>query len=702
MRAFSDPASVAVVGASADPAKWGYWLARGALRGAHRRKVHLVNRSGAVIDGIATVPGLRDLPDVPELAVLCVPAAALPEVVEEALDLGVRAFVGITAGLDGARETALAERIRAAGARLIGPNCLGVYDSMTALELAWGNFTAGALGIVSQSGQLGLELAGLAGEAGAGVSRFVSVGNQTDVTAADVLADLAGHDKTAAVVLYLESFRDGRALVKTLAGLRERGKPVIVLTVGASAAGRAAALSHTGALTSGTEVVRAACRAAGAIFAETPAQAVDVAQLLLAAPLPAGRRVAVVGDSGGQGAMAADVLSRHGLELPALGAVSARVAELLPPAAGIRNPIDLAGAGERDLTTYSTLVELLLASGEVDGVVLTGYFGSYGADAPSLQPAELAVVDAVGAVVERYRRPVIVHSMSRDSVAVRALRKHGIPTYATIDQVGRSLGLATESATRGPRVSASTAPASGGMVPSDDVVSGGAVSSADAVSGIAMLSADVVSGSAVPYLAARAVFTGYGVVYPPAVAVRGLDDLRGAAGRLRPPYVLKAAWLAHKTESGGVVTGLGDMAEAAGALAALVGRLGEGEYVLEEMDARPGTVELIVGGRRDPSFGPLVLAGAGGTASELYRDVAVELAPVTVEVAERMLRGLTAYPLLTGWRGAPAVDIRAAAEVVAAVSRLIAGRSDVVECEINPLRAGPDGAVAVDALVVLR
>ncbi|SDJ24332.1 Acyl-CoA synthetase (NDP forming) [Nonomuraea maritima] len=672
MKAFSDPASVAVVGASADPAKWGYWLARGALRGAHRRKVHLVNRSGAVIDGIATVPRLRDLPEPPELAVLCVPAATVPEVVEEALDLGVRAFVCITAGLDPARETALAGRIRAAGARLIGPNCLGVYDSMTALELAWGNFTPGALGIVSQSGQLGLELAGLAGEAEVGVSRFVSVGNQADVTAADVLADLAGHDRTEVVVLYLESFQDGRALVDTLAGLRERGKPVIVLTVGASAAGQAAARSHTGALTAGTEVVRAACRAAGAVLVETPAQAVDVAQLLLDAPAPVGRRIAVVGDSGGQGAVAADVLSRNGLELPELGAVASRVAALLPPGAGVRNPIDLAGAGERDLSTYSTLVDLLLESGEVDGVVLTGYFGSYGADAPSLEPAELAVVDAVGAVAARHGRPVIVHSMSRDSVAVRALREHGIPTYATIDQVGWSLGLATELAVTRPRAT-DHVPAAPGE-----------------------------ERAALDYLAARAVLAGCGVRYPAAAAVSGLDDVRAAAGRLRPPYVLKAAWLAHKTESGGVVTGLDGPEAAATALADLIGRLGAGAYVLEEMDTRPGTVELIVGGRRDPSFGPLVLVGAGGTASELYRDVAVELAPVTVEVAGEMLRRLAAYPLLTGWRGAPATDVRAVAEVVAAVSELIAGRPDMAECEVNPLLAGPDGVVGVDALVVPR
>ncbi|MFI6290994.1 acetate--CoA ligase family protein [Nonomuraea sp. NPDC050790] len=665
MRVFSDPASVAVVGASADPAKWGYWLARGALRGSHRRKAHLVSRSGAVVDGVRAVPALRELPEPPELAVLCAPAPALPALVEEALELGVKGFVCITAGLPPAQEAALARRVRHAGARLIGPNCLGLYDATTALELAWGTFSPGALGIVSQSGQLGLELAGLAGEAGIGVSRFVSVGNQADVSAVEVLDDLAGHAATRAVVLYLESFGDGRALVRTLAALRAGGRPVIVLTVGASEAGRAAARSHTGSLTAGTAVVEAACRAAGAVLTRTPAQAVDLAQLLLGAPAPAGRRVAVVGDSGGQGALAADLLTAQGLAVPALGATASRVAALLPPGAAVRNPVDLAGAGERDLSTYAKLVAELLDGGEVDSVLLTGYFGSYGADAPSLRERELEVAGTLGSLVAAHGRTVVVHSMRRDSAAVRALRERGVPTYATVDQAVASLGLATELALRPVALPAAVSAAPRVLAPG--------------------------------YLGARALFEGYGVPYPKAVAV---DDLPPelAAG----PYVLKAGWLAHKTESGGVAVGLRGRRAVARALAGMRARLGAGEYVLEEMDTRAGVVELIAGGRRDPSFGPVVMAGAGGTLSELYGDVVLALAPVDEDEALAMLRGLRAYPLLRGWRGAPPVDERAAARVVAAVSRVIAEQEHVAECEINPLRAGPDGVLAVDALVVPR
>jgi len=672
---FSDPRSVAVVGASADPTKWGYWLARGALRGAHRRGVHLVNQRGAVVDGVASAVSLRALPEVPELVVLCAPAIAVPDVVAEGLALGVQGFLGITAGIDREHghpglEVELGAQVRAAGARMVGPNCLGIYDAATDLELAWGNFTAGQLGIVSQSGQLGLELAGLASEAGIGVSRFVSVGSQVDVSAAEAVADLIDHERTAVVVLYLESFRDGRELVSTLRRLREAGKPVVVLTVGASEASQAAARSHTGALTASTDVADAACRAAGAVLVETPAQAIDVVQLLLLdAPRPVGRRVAVVGDSGGQGAVAADVLGRGGLTVPALSdGTAAAVAELLPPGAGVRNPVDLAGGGEQDLTSYARVIDRLLRSGEVDAAVLTGYFGSYGADTASLVNAELEVVGALGDAVHATGLPVVVHSMCADSAAVRALREHGLPAYHTIDAAVRSLGLATELALRVPRS--------------------------------VELPAPLPSTTANSYLEARELLAGYGVRFPGARAVRDVAGLLAAAGELRAPFVLKAAWIEHKTEVGGVVVGLADAGAAAEALASLKAKLGDGEYVLEEMDTRAGTVELIVGARRDPSVGPLVLVGFGGTQTELYRDVAVELAPVTAEQAGTMLRRLRTFPLLTGWRGRPPVDVEAAAEVVAAVSRLIAERPDVSECEINPVRVAPAGAVAVDALVV--
>lgn len=672
---FSNPRSVAVVGASADPAKWGYWIARGALRGAHRRDVHLVNAGGAVIDGHPTVRRLSDLEVAPELVVLCVPARSVPAVVDEALAIGVKGFLGITAQIDAANdqpglEQELAARIRAAGARIVGPNCLGIYDSAADLELAWGSFVPGGVAIVSQSGQLGLELAGLAGHAGLGVSRFVSVGNQVDVTAAELLEDLVTHDATRAVVLYLESFAKGRDLVAVMAKLRAAGKPVVVLTVGASDASRDAARSHTGALTASIDIVQAACRAAGAVFVETPAQAIDLAHLLLGSPLPRGRRVAVVSDSGGQGALAADTLSREGLLVPQLSAATAgRLGELLPAGAGAANPVDLAGAGEQDLNTYSRIVEILLGSGEVDTVVLSGYFGCYGSDTPALLDRELEVVAGLAASVRLHQRPVVVHSMSHDSDAVRHLRSQAVPTLPTIDAVARALAQASRIIEAAPL-------------------------------GVAQVSGPAAEiGEALDYLAGRDRLKDYGISYPRACSVRTPGQV-AAACDLRTPLVVKAGWLEHKTELGGVKVGLPTLESAREAVAEMSSRLGEGDYVIEEMDTREGTVELIVGARRDASFGPVVLVGLGGVHAEIYRDVTLSLAPVTPAEARRMIESLQCLPLLQGFRGRPLIDLAAAAAAVVAVSRLIAEQPDVVECEINPLRVGPHGALAVDALVL--
>lgn len=674
---FSDPRSVAVVGASADPAKWGYWLARGALRGRERRAVHLVNAKGAVIEGVASVRSLDDLDTAPELVVLCAPAPSVPAVVDQALAAGTKGFLGITAGLDDAAdepglERRLAERIRAAGARLVGPNCLGLYDSSTQLDLAWGTFTPGSLAIVSQSGQLGLELAGLAAHAGLGVSRFVSVGNQVDVTAGELLDDLVDHAATRTVVLYLESFRDGRGLVATLARLRAAGKPVIVLTVGSSEASRAAARSHTGALTAATDVVAAACRAAGAVLVETPAQAIDLAHLLVGGPLPNGRRVAVVSDSGGQGAVAADVLARHDLVVPRLSdGTRERLAALLPAAAAVANPVDLAGAGEQDLSTYHRVVDVIAGSGEVDTVVMSGYFGCYGADTPELEERELEVVQDLAGVTHEHACPIVVHSMSHDSVAVRSMRAQAVPTLHTIDSVARSVDLAARLAEHPTASLPSAAPSTATV------------------------------GIVADYLSGRELLAAYGVTYPAVAAVRSADDVGKEATRLTGPFVLKAGWIEHKTEVGGVAVGLADADAVAEAFADMRARLGPGDYVLEQMDRQGDVVELIVGARRDPSFGPVVLVGLGGVQAELHRDVQVALAPVDEARALEMVRSLRSFPLLDGWRGRPPVDVVAAARAVAALSRVVAERPEVVEAEVNPLRVGPAAATAVDALVVL-
>ncbi|MHC5259077.1 acetate--CoA ligase family protein [Streptomyces sp. UC4497] len=666
---FRAPRSVAVVGATDNPAKWGHWLARGALAGRHRRRVHLVNARGATVLGRPSHPALDALPEVPDLVAFAVPAAALAAGVEHAVALGVPGLLAVTSGVED--PAALTRTVRAGGSRLVGPNCLGLYDASAELELAWGRFTAGSLAVVSQSGQVGLEIAQLAAASGVGVSRFVSVGSQLDVGAAEVLADLVDHDTTRAVALYLESYGDGAALLDALAALREAGKPVLLLTVGASTAARAAARSHTGAMTSALDVVDAACRAVGAVRVDTPAQLADTAHVMLRAAPVRGPRVAIVADSGGQGAVAADTAARLGLDVTEFpSAVQRDLARHLPPHAGRANPVDLDGAGERDLSTYASVPACLAAASVADTVVLSGYFGSYGRDIPAQATTESAAARALGRLATDNSLPVVVHSMAEHTLAIQELEASGVPTFTDVERALRAVAtahrLSREPCHRpAPRPMPVKAPIGAG------------------------------------YLAARRLLGEAGVPFARAVEVPpGTRDPVAVAASLSAPVVLKADWLEHKTEHGGVATGLWDPGALRAAYHDMVERLGPHRYVVEEMDRRTDTVEVLVAARRDVSFGPVVVVGAGGVRAELSRDLALELAPCSRATAHAMVRGLRMAPLLHGWRGRRPVDMEALVDVVVAVSEVIAGREDIAEVELNPVRLAPGGALVVDALVL--
>ena len=335
---------------------------------------------------------------------------------------------------------------------------------------------------------------------------------------------------------------------------------------------------------------------------------------------------------------------------------------MLPSHASVHNPIDLAGAGERALSVYGDLTEVLLADDAFDAVALTGYFGSYGSDIPSLQHQESAVAQRIAQAARTYDKPVVVHSMSPTSATLDLLGDLGVPTYDDVDAAAVSLGAAVRLSAESGRV----------------------------VERITTQTQMTLDG----YVAARELLAGAGIAFQPARRVSTRDELAQAASELAAPYVLKADWIAHKTDVGAVAVGLDDVDAAADAFDDMVARLGPGAYVLEEMDVRADCVEMIVGARRDSAFGATVMVEA-----ELIDDTVVELAPVDRGTAAAMVRSLKSHRLLEGWRSRPAVDIDGLVRSVVALSRLIAARPDCVELEINPLRVGPDGVRALDALV---
>jgi acyl-CoA synthetase (NDP forming) len=675
LSALFDPRSVAIVGASSVPGKWGYLLADGALRGEGRRSVYLVNRRGGEILGRPAHSSLAELPEAPELVVLSVPASGLEEAVEESLAAGAKALVAISAGLgemggEGrAREEAIVERVRAAGAVLVGPNCLGVYDAGAGLELCSEDLVPGSIGLVSQSGNLALEVGLIAEEFGLGFSRFVSLGNQADVEAWELIESFAAHEPTKLIAIYLEDFRDGRAFARACASA---GKPVVLLAGGATEAAARAARSHTGALASDLSAIRAAAVAAGIELVSSPTEVVDLAQALLTGRRPHGKRIALAADGGGHTVVASDLAAAAGLELPPLSeATRARLAEALPPTATLTNPVDFAGGGEQDISSFAKVARVLLESGEVDVVLFTGYFGGYAHYSEEFRRREVESAEGMARAAAETGVPLLAHTMYWRSKPAEMLRASAVPVFREVEAAVLVVGRLAEE-------------------------------TPEALRTVPELPAPAVPVTAEPdYFSARGLLAAGGIPFAEARQVAGLQEALAVAAEIGYPVVLKALGQLHKSDSGGVAVGLGDPKELAEALTRMEAALEPPWYSVEAMAPLATGLELIVGAKRDPRFGPILLVGAGGLYAEIVKDVAVALAPVTEEAAEALLRSLRIAPLLDGARGRPAVDVGASARAAAALSRVAAEHPEIAEVEINPLLAMPEGALGLDARIVL-
>lgn len=676
-----------MVGASNDESKYGNWIGRQALRTRARRPVYLVNRRGEPVLGERAYRCLAEMPEPVDLVVIAVPAAAFEQAVTDALATGARAIVAITAGFAelGAegkrRQAAIVARVRAAGAVLVGPNCLGVMDSTSGLFLTSDPVPEGPVGLVSQSGNVALELGQFLRQHGLGFSRFASLGNQADLTAADLIRNYTAHDGTEVIAVYCEDFADGRQFCAAAADAAAAGKPVVLLPAGWSAAAARAAASHTGALTSGTAVIDAACRAAGADRAASPREMAGLLAMLHSYGMgsysrPAAGRVAVIADGGGQGAVASDIAEAQGLAVPRLDTgLSQELRGVLPPSAGVANPVDLAGAGLHDMTAFAYMLRLLLAGPEIDALLLSGSFGGYGTYSDALRSDEVAAARSMAEVIRSHRKPVAVHTMFPDSAAAGQLRRAGVPVFAAVDDAARALGLFARHAAR-PRPHALPLPA-----PADT----------------GKRSWDATGAG---YWEARQLFGGAGLAFPAAQLAADAGEAVRAASELGYPVVVKALGLTHKSDAGGVVLGLGTAAEVRSAVTEMRSRLDPPGFSVETMASTADGVELIAGARDDPRFGPVAMVGLGGIFAEVMEDVSFALAPVDDVGALGMLRRLRGAPVLTGLRGRPPVDLPAAARALAALSTVATAHPEIAECEINPLLVTRRGCLALDARIV--
>ena len=682
LAALFDPRSIAVVGASRDRNKWGGDLASRLSRDPAGRDIYLVNRRGGDIQGRRAYPSLQAIGSPIDLVFLAVPARGFSDAVDDALAVGAKALVVVTAGLGelGAAGRALQEaavaKVRAAGSLLVGPNCLGVADTTTGLNaVALLDIPPGPIAFISQSGGVGEEIVTRAQQFEQGFSRFVTLGNQADVGIADVLWSLVDHQKTRLVAIYAEDLRDGRQLAAAAAACVASGKAVLLLAPGRTEASARAARSHTGALTSDASVVDAVCRAVGALRVETPDELVETAVGLLSGRLSRGRAVAITSDGGGHSAIAADVVASVGLSVPRFSdGLRARLAELLPANAALDNPVDFAIATV-DPSTHARVGRALLQSGEVDALLVTGEFGYWGARFPELTELgqqELQAARDLATLAHDHDLPVIVSTVNKGhSPAPDALLSSGVPVYREILSAARVLAHLARAGAACP-----------GGLPELPRPSGEPLTVGD-------------------YWSARQILAAYGVPFAPARLVHGTGEALAAARDLGYPVVLKAMGLLHKSEAGGVALNVTGPEELLAACADMQGRLSPTALTVERMAPTETGVELIIGCRQDPRFGPVVLVGLGGIYAEILKDSVVALAPIEESDAHGLLTSLRGAALLLGARGRPPLDVPAAARVAAALSHFAATHPEVAEVELNPLLLMPRDAVALDARMVL-
>jgi acyl-CoA synthetase (NDP forming) len=576
------------------------------------------------------------------------------------------------------------------GIRLIGPNCLGVANTAEAISL---NATfapaipaRGPIGFLSQSGALGIAILARAKELGLGISSFVSVGNKADVSSNDLLQYWESDPATEVILLYLESFGNPRKFAR-IAQRVARKKPIVAVKGGRTRAGMRGASSHTAAMASSADAVDALFRQAGVIRVDTLEELFDVAQLLVHAPLPHGRRLAIAGNSGGPGILAADASEAARLEVPALAPATQEPLRAVVPGAAVSNPVDLLAPATA--TQYERALDLVLGDPGIDAV-LAIFTPLRGSDSD-------AVVRAITRAAERSSEKPVAASIVTGEMELAALRARiaaeppgldRLPLFAFPESAVRALGRAASHFEwrAGPR----------GRTPS--------LSALDPAAAHALLAAQLAvqpDGGWLDPTAVADLLRCYGISLARAEVVTSAAEATDAARRIGFPVALKAVvpGLVHKTEAGAVALGLSDRTALHEAWQRMQHRLGsamQGGLVQEHVAA---SVETIVGVVQDASFGPLVMFGLGGIATEVLADRAFRALPLTDLDAHELVREIRGAPLLFGYRGAPAVAVAALEEIVLRVARLAEELPEVWELELNPIRVTPDRAIAVDARV---
>jgi len=701
LRAVFTPRSIAVVGASRDPATIGGLVFDNLLRGRYDGPVYPVNPSAEHVQSVPAYKSVSDCPTVPELILVCVPAPLVEPVVHDAARLGAKAAVIISsnfseAGEEGvARERQLMETVRCHGIRVLGPNCMGVLNANPAVRM---NATfsqvfppPGRVAFSSQSGALGLAILAAAQRLGLGLSSFASVGNKADISGNDLLQYWESDDDTDVILLYLESFGNPRKFGR-LARRIGRSKPIAAVKSGRTSAGERAASSHTGALAAGDVAVEALFRQAGVIRTETMEELFNVATVLANQPVPSGNRVAILTNGGGPGILAADACESNGLSVPELDASTVeQLRAFLPAEAGVRNPVDMVASATAQ--SYGRALRILSADPNVDALLVI--FVPPVVTKPGDVAHEMASAQAdINAARGQQGLPIVSVFMSETGIP-EELGAERIPSFRFPEDAARALGHAA-------RYGRWRARPLGNVVSIDD---------ADVAAARGVV-AEAFAGHDEPNVWLDApqterLLSAFGITTARTRVVASPEEAAAAQVEMDAAVAVKAAAPVHKTELGGVRLGLRRPEQVADAVRQIAGdleRAGRSDlvgagFVVQEMVG--DGVEMVVGVTHDRTFGPILLMGMGGTLVELLADVSVRIHPLTDIDVDDMLTSLRGYPLLTGYRGSTPVDTDALKGLLFRVSAMVEDVGEIDELDLNPVFVRRRGLAAVDARVKL-
>ncbi len=689
------PRSIAVVGASRSPNTLGHQILVNIVRHGFTGPVFPVNPKATSVNSVRAVPSVEAIGEPVDLAVIVVPREGVADVAEECGTAGVRGLVVISAGFrevggEGIpRELALMEIVRRHRMRMVGPNCMGVINTEPAFSMnatfAPGMPPAGTVAFVSQSGALGVSVLDYASEYGIGIAQFVSVGNKPDVSGNDFLLQWENDPAVSTILMYMENFGNPRKFLEIASRVTKR-KPIIALKSGRSTSGARAAASHTGALSASDATVDAMLSQAGVLRARSMEELFDISMAFGEQALPRSRRTAVITNAGGPGILIADALEAHGIEVPELDrTTTATLAPLLPGEASLRNPLDMIAAAKPP--SYRAALGAVLDD--------PGIHAAVAIFVPPLGIRQEDVAEAiVAAAREHPQKPVLAVLMGREGLpAGRAeLRAAGIPAYIFPESAARALAALNTYREWIDRPVLPWVP-----LPVD-------TARARAIIEIARAESRHKLGE----LEALELFDAYGIPTAPARLATSAEDACRIAEELGFPVVLKIVSpdIVHKSDAGGIVTGVDDAAEAKTAYARIIASVRDTapaatvSGILVQRMVRGGR-ELIAGMTRDRLFGALVMFGLGGIYVEALQDVVFRIAPFGDREARDMIGQIRGAAMLGAVRGQKAVDVDAIVSVLRRISQLAEDFPEIAELDVNPLLSFADWAVAVDARVML-